>query len=155
MILPLAALLGKVKVCWPAAFRRLATEKGSRPVVVGLFSEARFSPELVRFFVVLFAPCRFALFDLVIAAAGPSFPAVLDLAVVVVAAAAVVAAFVLAAAVADSAAIAFAALGPDFVVAAGFASAVGFVCSFLAETERGKGKAVAAIFCSLTPRSSF
>ena len=154
MILPLAAPLGKVKVCWPAAFRRLATEKGSRPVVVGLFSEARFSPELVRFFVVLFAPCRFALFGLVIAAAGPPFPAVLDLVAVVVAAA-VVAAFVLAAAVADSAAIAFAAPGRDFVVAAGFASAVGFVCSFLAETERGKGRAVAAIFYSLTLRSSF
>jgi len=154
VILPLAALLEKVKVCWPAAFRRLATEKGFRPVVVGLFSEARFSPELVDFFVVLFAPCRFAPFDLVTAAAGPSFPPVLDLVAVVVAAA-VVAAFGLAAAVADSAAIAFAAPGPDFVVVAGFASAVGFVCSFLAEMERGKGRAVAAIFCSLTPRSSF
>ena len=54
----------------------------------------------------------------------------------------------------DSAATVFVAAGPDFAVAPDLAcSVVGSVCSFAAET--GKGRVVVAISCSLIPRSSF
>src|SRR6266498_2332092 len=52
----------------------------------------------------------------------------------------------------DSAATVFVAAGPDFAVDLA-CSVVGSVCSFAAET--GKGRVVVAISCSLIPRSSF
>ena len=56
--------------------------------------------------------------------------------------------------VVDSAAIVFAAAGPDFVVAADPVCSAGSVCSFAA--EKGKGRVVVvALSCFLTPRSSF
>src|SRR3989442_15956753 len=125
-----------VKADWPAAFPRLAraTEKGSRQVVDVSFV-ARSSPELGHFaFVLCRWPIRFAIADLVIAAADPFFPVRSDLAAAVgsvgFAAGSVVAVgpFV----VVDSAAIVFAAAGPGFAVAADLVCSAGSVCSFSA-----------------------
>ena len=146
VILQLVVLLGTVKPGLPAGFPRPATamEMGSRPVVAAVSFVAGSSPGFGRF----------AIADLVIAAADPFSLAGLDLAAaVVVGSAGSVVAVGLSVAV-DSAATVFVAAGPDFAVAVDLAcSVVGSVCSFAAET--GKGRVVVAISCSLIPRSSF
>ena len=150
VILQLVVLLGTVKPGLPAGFPRPATamEMGSRPVVAAVSFVAGSSPGFGRF----------AIADLVIAAADPFSLAGLDLAAAVVVvsagfAAGSVVAVGLSVAV-DSAATVFVAAGPDFAVAVDLAcSVVGSVCSFAAET--GKGRVVVAISCSLIPRSSF
>src|SRR6266545_4082885 len=115
----------------PAAFPRLATamETGSRQVVAAVSFVAGSSPAL--------GPFSLVRSDL---AAAVGF-----------AAGSVVAAVGLSVAV-DSAATVFVAAGPDFAVDLA-CSVVGSVCSFAAET--GKGRVVVAISCSLIPRSSF
>src|SRR6266542_4104887 len=56
----------------------------------------------------------------------------------------------------DSAATVFVAAGPDFAVDLA-CSVVGSVCSFAAETGKGKGRVVVVVVvsCSLIPQSSF
>src|SRR5437762_8474266 len=84
-ILQLVVPLVTVKADSPAAFPRLAREKGSRPVVAAVVFAARSSPEFARF---AFVPCLgsicFAIADLVIAAADPFSLVRSDLAAVVV-----------------------------------------------------------------------
>jgi len=159
-----------VKADSPAAFPRLAREKGSRPVVAAVVFAAGSSPEFARF---AFVPCLgsicFAIADLVIAAADPFSLVRSDLAAVVGSvgfaagsAVAVVVVVVVAAAAAaaagpsvavDSAATVFAVAGPDSAVAADLVCFSGSVCSFA--VGMAKGKAVVVISCFLTPRSSF
>ena len=91
--------------------------------------------------------------DPVIAAVGLFSLAGFDLAAAVVVAAAGSAVVGLAVAV-DSAAPVFAVADPGFVVAADLVCCLGSVCSFVGTTME-KGRVVVAIFCSLTPRSSF
>src|SRR5205807_8002943 len=138
VILQLVVLLGMVKAGFPCP----AMETVSRWVVAAVSFVARSSP----------APGCFAIADLVIAAADLSSLAGSDLA-----AAAAAVGFVVAAGLSvavDSVATVFAAADSGFVVAADLVcSVVGSVCSFAAAT--GKGRVVVAIFCSLTPRSSF
>src|SRR6266567_1356214 len=159
-ILQLVVPLVTVKADSPSDFPRLAREKGSRPVVAAVVFSARSSPEVARF---VFVPCPgsicFAIADLVIAAADPFSLVRSDLAAAVgsvgFAAGSVVAAVGLSVAV-DSAATVFVAAGPDFAVDLA-CSVVGSVCSFAAETGKGKGRVVVvvAISCSLIPQSSF
>src|SRR6266542_3276143 len=113
VIVQLVVALVTAKAGSPAAFPRLAMEKGSRRVVAVVSFVARSSPELARF----------------------AFVAV-DLSVAV-----------------DSAETVFAAA--DFVVAADSGCSVDSVCSFAAAMEKGRGRIVAALSCSLIPRSSF
>src|SRR6266478_1007463 len=84
-ILQLVVPLVTVKADSPAAFPRLAREKGSRPVVAAVVFAAGSSPEFARF---AFVPCLgsicFAIADLVIAAADPFSLVRSDLAAVVV-----------------------------------------------------------------------
>ena len=58
MIVQLAVPRVTVKADWPAAFPRLAMEKGSRWAVAAGSSVTRFSPALARFAFVPFALCR-------------------------------------------------------------------------------------------------
>src|SRR5213596_382726 len=129
-ILQLVVPLVTVKADSPAAFPRLAREKGSRPVVAAVVFAAGSSPEFARF---AFVPCLgsicFAIADLVIAAADPFSLVRSDLAAVV------------------------AVPGPDSAVAADLVCFSGSVCSFA--VGMAKGKAVVGISCFLTPRSSF
>src|SRR5213593_3172300 len=143
-ILQLVVPLVTVKADSPAAFPRLAREKGSRPVVAAVVFAARSSPDFARF---AFVPCLgsicFAIADLVIAAADPFSLVRSDLAAVVgsvgfaagSAGSAVAVVVVVAAAAAgpsvavDSAATVFAVAGPDSV-AADLVCFSGSVCSF-------------------------
>ena len=139
VILQLGVPQATVKAGWPAAFPRLATEKGSRWGVAAVSFVARSSPEPGRFAFPAPAVCRRSIglvaVDLAIAAADPFCLA--DLA-------AVVADSALAAYPVDSAATASAA-GLDFFAVS--------VCPFAAATE--KGRAAVAISCFLAPRFSF
>ena len=155
-ILQLVVPLVTVKAGSPSDFPRLAREKGSRRVVAVVSFVARSSPEVARF---AFVPCLgsicFAIADLVIAAADPFSLVRSDLAAVVGSvgfAAGSVVAVDLSVAV-DSAETVFAAA--DFVVAADSGCSVDSVCSFAAAMEKGRGRIVAALSCSLIPRSSF
>src|SRR5207247_847473 len=144
-----------VKAGWPAAFPRLATEKGSRWAVAAVSFVARSSPEPGRFAFPAPAVCRRSIglvaVDLAIAAADPF--CLVDLAAVVAGSAVAVDSAVaadpasgLAVAVSvDSAATASAAADLDFFAVS--------VCPFAAATE--KGRAAVAISCFLAPRSSF
>src|SRR5213592_675149 len=155
VILQLGVPQATVKAGWPAAFPRLATEKGSRWGVAAVSFVARSSPEPGRFAFPAPAVCRRSIglvaVDLAIAAADPFCLA--DLAAVVAdSAAAAAAASGLAVAVSvDSAATASA--GLDFAVAADLDFFAVSVCPFAAATE--KGRAAVAISCFLAPRSSF
>jgi len=144
VILQLGVPQATVKAGWPAAFPRLATEKGSRWAVAAVSFVARSSPEPGRFAFPAPAVCRRSIglvaVDLAIAAADPVDPAV-----------AADPASGLAVAV-DSAATASAA-GLDFAVAADLDFFAVSVCPFAAATE--KGRAAVAISCFLAPRSSF
>src|SRR5882724_5245427 len=143
-ILQLVVPLVTVKSDSPAAFPRLAREKGSRAVVAAVVFAARSSPEFARF---AFVPCLgsicFAIADLVIAAADPFSLVRSDLAAVVGSVGFAV----------GSAAAVFAVAGPDSAVAADLVCFSGSVCSFA--VGMAKGKAVVVISCFLTPRSSF
>ncbi len=151
VILQLAVAQATVKAGWPAAFPRLATEKGSRWAVAAVSLVARSLPGIGRSFPVGLSGSQTWLgtadlaipFDL-FAAADPA-PAA---AVVVAAAAGPV--FSLGPAVSVDL---VAAVGPDFAVAADLACPVDSACSFAA--GMGKGRAVVAISCFLTPRSFF
>src|SRR5437867_4329398 len=119
VILQLGVPQATVKAGWPAAFQRLATEKGSRWAVAAVSFVARSSPEPGRFAFPAPAVCRRSIglvaVDLAIAAADPF--CLVDLAAVAVdSAVAADPASGLAVAV-DSAATASAA-GLDFAVAA-------------------------------------
>src|SRR6266516_3204439 len=156
-----------VKADWPAAFSRLATEKGSRWAVAAVSFVARSSPEPGRLAFLASAVCRrsiglvavdlaiaaadpFCLADLAAVVAGSADPAS-GLAVAVDSAATASAAAGLAVA-ADSAATVSAAVGLDFSVAADLDFFAVSVCPFAAATE--KGTAAVAISCFLAPRSS-
>src|SRR6266516_3119720 len=126
VILQLGVPQATVKAGWPAAFPRLATEKGSRWAVAAVSFVARSSPEPGRFAFPVPAVCRRSIglvaVDLAIAAADLFCLA--DLAAVVAVSAA-----------ADL----------DFFAVS--------VCPFAAATERGR--AAVAISCFLAPRFSF
>src|SRR6266542_1007348 len=130
VILQLGVPQATVKAGWPAAFPRLATEKGSRWVVAAVSFVARSSPGPGRFAFLASAVCRRSIglvaVDLAIAAADPF--CLVDLAAV--------------AAVAAGSAVA---ADLDFFAVS--------VCPFSAATE--KGRAAVAISCFLAPRSSF
>ena len=152
VILQLAVAQATVKAGWPAAFPRLATEKGSRWAVAAVSFVARSLPGIGRSFPVGLSGSQTCLgtADLAIpfglfAAADPALAAV----VVVGPAAVVVAAAAGPAVSVDLAA----AVGSDFAVAADLACSVDSACSFAA--GMGKGRAVVAISCFLTPRSFF
>ncbi len=166
VILQLGVPQATVKAGWPAAFPRLATEKGSRWAVAAVSFVARSSPEPGRFAFPAPAVCRRSIglvaVDLAIAAADPFCLA--DLAAVVAGSAvaadpvdpAVAAdpASGLAVAVSvDSVATVSAAADLDFAVAADLDFFSVSVCPFAAAT--GKGRAAVAISCFLAPRSSF
>src|SRR6266540_26654 len=166
VILQLGVPQATVKAGWPAAFPRLATEKGSRWVVAAVSFVARSSPGPGRFAFLASAVCRRSIglvaVDLAIAAADPF--CLVDLAAVAaVAAGSAVAADPVDPAVAagpaaglavavsvDSAATASAA-GLDSAVAADLDFFAVSVCPFAAATE--KGRAAVAISCFLAPRS--
>src|SRR6266705_2725923 len=135
VILQLGVPQVTVKADWPAAFSRLATEKGSRWAVAAVSFVARSSPEPGRLAFLASAVCRRSIglvaVDLAIAAADP---------------------FCLADLAADSAATVSAAVGLDFSVAADLDFFAVSVCPFAAATE--KGTAAVAISCFLAPRSS-
>src|SRR6059058_1968519 len=122
VILQLGVPQATVKAGWPAAFPRLATEKGSRWGVAAVSFVARSSPEPGRLAFVASAVCRRSIglvaVDLAIAAADPFCLA--DFAVA-----------------ADSAATASAAAGLDFAVAADLDFFAASVCPFAAATEKG------------------
>src|SRR6266496_1505694 len=148
VILQLGVPQATVKAGWPAAFPRLATEKGSRWAVAAVSFVARSSPEPGRFAFPVPAVCRRSIglvaVDLAIAAADLFCLA--DLAAVAVdsAVAADPASGLAVAVSVDSAATASAADLDFFAVS---------VCPFAAATE--KGRAAVAISCFLAPRSSF
>src|SRR6266496_1452438 len=145
VILQLGVPQATVKAGWPAAFPRLATEKGSRWAVAAVSFVARSSPEPGRFAFPAPAACRRSIglvaVDLAIAAADPF--CLVDLAAVAAGSAVAVSV--------DSAATASA--GLDFAVAADLDFFAVSVCPFAAATE--KGRAAVAISCFLAPRSSF
>src|SRR6266487_3972245 len=153
VILQLGVPQATVKAGWPAAFPRLATEKGSRWAVAAVSFVARSSPEPGRFAFPVPAVCRRSIglvaVDLAIAAADLFCLA--DLAAVVAGSAAAAAdpvdpASGLAVAVSvDSVATVSAAADLDFFAVS--------VCPFAAATERGR--AAVAISCFLAPRFSF
>src|SRR6266536_4163066 len=149
VILQLGVPQATVKAGWPAAFPRLATEKGSRWAVAAVSFVARSSPEPGRFAFPVPAVCRRSIglvaVDLAIAAADPF--CLVDLAAVAVDPASALAVAVSV----DSAATASA--GLDFAVAADLDFFAVSVCPFAAATE--KGRAAVAISCFLAPRSSF
>lgn len=58
MILQLVVLQAMGKAGWPAAFPRLATEKGSRRAVAVVVFAARSSPGIDRFAFLVSALCR-------------------------------------------------------------------------------------------------
>ncbi len=155
VILQLGVPQATVKAGWPAAFPRLATEKGSRWAVAAVSFVARSSPEPGRFAFPVPAVCRRSIglvaVDLAIAAADPF--CLVDLAAVAVdsAVAADPASGLAVAVSVDSAATASA--GLDFAVAADLDFFAVSVCPFAAATE--KGRAAVAISCFLAPRSSF
>src|SRR6266496_791910 len=153
VILQLGVPQATVKAGWPAAFPRLATEKGSRWVVAAVSFVARSSPGPGRFAFLASAVCRRSIglvaVDLAIAAADPF--CLVDLAAVAAVAAGSAAGLAVAVSV-DSAATASAA-GLDSAVAADLDFFAVSVCPFAAATE--KGRAAVAISCFLAPRSSF
>ena len=165
VILQPAVAQAKVKPRWPADFPRLVTEKGSRLAVAAASFVARSLLGIGRSFSVGLSGSQTWLgiaglgipFDL-FAAADPALaaaaavvvgPAAAAVVVVAVAAAAGPAVSVGSAVFADLAS----AVGSDFAVAADLACSVDFACSFGA--GMGKGRAVVAISCFLTPRSFF
>src|SRR6266540_2732144 len=151
VIVQLVVALVTAKAGSPAAFPRLAMEKGSRRVVAVVSFVARSSPELARFAFVLFGLSRFAAVDLVIAAAAdPCSPAAPDLAAVVGSVG-----FAAGSVVAVDLSVAVDSAETVFVVAADSGCSVDSVCSFAAAMEKGRGRIVAALSCSLIPRSSF
>lgn len=158
VILQLAVAQATVKAGCPAAFPRLATEKGSRWAVAAVSFVARSLPGIGRSSPVGLSGSQTCLgtadlailFDL-FAAADPALVVV----VVVVGPAAVVAAaagpaFSVGPAVSVDLA---AAVGSDFAFAADLACPVDSACSLAA--GMGKGRAVVAISCFLTPRFFF
>src|SRR6266566_4667740 len=151
VILQLGVPQVTVKADWPAAFSRLATEKGSRWAVAAVSFVARSSPEPGRLAFLASAVCRRSIglvaVDLAIAAADPFCLA--DLAAVVAGSADPASGLAVAA---DSAATVSAAVGLDFSVAADLDFFAVSVCPFAAATE--KGTAAVAISCFLAPRSS-
>ena len=157
VILQLAVAQATVKAGWPAAFPRLATEKGSRWAVAAVSFVARSLPGIGRSFPVgLFGSQTWlGTADLAIpfdlfAAADPALAA----AVVVGPAAVVVAAAGPAFSVGPAVSVDLAAaVGSDFAFAADLACPVDSACSFAA--GMGKGRAVVAISCFLTPRFFF
>src|SRR6266498_401338 len=156
VILQLGVPQATVKAGWPAAFPRLATEKGSRWAVPAVSFVARSSPGPGRFAFLASAVCRRSIglvaVDLAIAAADPF--CLVDLAAVAAgsAVAAGPASGLAVAVSVDSAATASAA-GLDSAVAADLDFFAVSVCPFAAATE--KGRAAVAISCFLAPRSSF
>src|SRR6266496_2592504 len=149
VILQLGVPQATVKAGWPAAFPRLATEKGSRWAVAAVSFVARSSPEPGRFAFPVPAVCRRSIglvaVDLAIAAADLFCLA--DLAAVVAgsAVAADPASGLAVAVSVDSVATVSAAADLDFFAVS--------VCPFAAATERGR--AAVAISCFLAPRFSF
>ena len=154
-ILQPAVLQATVKAGSLAVSLCPVTEKGSRWVAAAAFFVAHSSLEPGLFACLPFDLCRYvicpATVELVIAAVdlfslpAPDF--------VVVGSVAVVAGLAVAA---DSAAT-VAAVDPAFVAAADlvcFVDSVCSVCPFVAGMAMGKGRAVVAISCLLTPRSS-
>src|SRR6266487_1740470 len=154
VILQLGVPQATVKAGRPAAFPRLATEKGSRWAVAAVSFVARSSPEPGRLAFLASAVCRRSIglvaVDLAIAAADPFCLA--DLAAVVAGSADTASAPAVFAVAADSAATVSAAVGLDFSVAADLDFFAVSVCPFAAATE--KGTAAVAISCFLAPRSS-
>ena len=161
MILQLAVAQATVKAGWPADFPRLATEKGSRWAVAAVSFVARSLPGIGRSFPVGLSGSQawfgtadpaipfdlFAAAGLAPAVAVAAGPAAVVVAVVVVAADPAVS-------VGPAVSVDFAAaVGSDFAVAADLACPVDSACSFAA--GMGKGRAVVAISCFLTPRSFF
>ncbi len=156
VILQLAVAQATVKAGWPADFPRLATEKGSRWAVAAVSFVARSLPGTGRSFPVGLSGSQtwFGTADPVIpfdlfAAADLALAAAAAVVVGPVAAVAVAVAVVGPAVSVDL----FAAVGSDFAVAADLACPVDSACSFAA--GMGKGRAVVAISCFLTPRSFF
>ena len=158
MILQLAVAQATVKADWPADFPRLVTVKGSRWAVAAVSFVARSLPGIGRSFPVGLSGSQTWLgtadlaipFDL-FAAADPALAAA---AVVVGPAAVAVGPAVAVAVVAGPAVSVGSAVFADlFAVAADLACPVDFACSFAA--GMGKGRAVVAISCFLTPRSFF
>jgi len=147
--LQLAVAQVTVTAGWAAAFARLATEKGSRWAVAAVSFVARSLPGIGRSFPVGLSGSQTWLgtadlaipFDL-FAAADPALAAA---AVVVVGPAAVVAA--------GPAVSVGSAVFADFAVSADLACPVDSACCFAA--GMGKGRAVVAISCFLTPRFFF
>src|SRR6058998_970698 len=132
VILQLGVPQATVKAGWPAAFPRLATEKGSRWAAAAVSFVARSSPEPGRFAFPAPAVCRRSIglvaVDLAIAAADPFCLA--DLAAVVAAAAADPASGLAVAVSVDS--VATASAGLDFAVAADLDFFSVSVCPFAA-----------------------
>ena len=159
VILQLGVPQATVKAGWPAAFPRLATEKGSRWGVAAVSFVARSSPEPGRFAFPAPAVCRRSIglvaVDLAIAAADPFCLA--DLAAVVADSAAAAADPVDPAVAADPASGLAVAVSVDSVATVSAAADLDFfavsVCPFAAATE--KGRAAVAISCFLAPRFSF
>src|SRR5437867_2081240 len=156
VILQLGVPQATVKAGWPAAFPRLATEKGSRWGVAAVSFVARSSPEPGRFAFPAPAVCRRSIglvaVDLAIAAADPFCLA--DLAAVVAdSAAAAAAASGLAVAVSVDSVATVSAAYLDSAVSADLDFFAVSVCPFAAATE--KGRAAVAISCFLAPRFSF
>src|SRR6266480_2413307 len=150
VILQLGVPQATVKAGRPAAFPRLATEKGSRWAVAAVSFVARSSPEPGRFAFPAPAVCRRSIglvaVDLAIAAADPFCLA--DLAAV----AADPASGLAVAVSVDSVATVSAAADLDSAVAADLDFFAVSVCPFAAATE--KGRAAVAISCFLAPRFS-
>ena len=149
-ILQPAVLQATVKAGSLAVFPCPVTEKGSRWVAAAAFFVAHSSLEPGLFACLPFDLCRYvicpATVELVIAAVdlfslpAPDFVVVGSVAVV-----------------AGLAVVAVAAVDPAFVAAADLVCSVDSVCSvcpFVAGMAMGKGRAVVAISCLLTPRSS-
>src|SRR6266496_1801117 len=117
VILQLGVPQATVKAGWPAAFPRLATEKGSRWVVAAVSFVARSSPGPGRFAFLASAVCRRSIglvaVDLAIAAADPF--CLVDLAAVA-------------------------------AVAAGSAVVAVSVCPFAAATEKGRAAVAISCF---------
>src|SRR6266496_4401333 len=142
-ILQPAVLQAKVKAGPPAAFPCPLTEKGSHRVVPAAFFVARSSLEPALFAFLASALCRYVICPVTVDLFSLPAP---DLAAVVRFAAVV-------AFLASDFAATVAAVDPDFVFAADLVCSFDSVCSFAAMAT-GKGRAVVAISCFLTPRSS-
>ena len=145
VILQLAVAQATVKAGWPAAFPRLATEKGSRWAVAAVSFVARSLPGIGRSFpgIARSFPVGLSGSQTWLGTADLAIP--FDLfAAAGLAPAVVVAAAGLAVSVGS-------AVFADF--AADLACPVDFACSFAA--GMGKGRTVVAISCFLTPRFFF